>query len=292
MQNFVGPHKVANTIRMLREAGCRAPIVIVEGPSDARFLSKFVSSDVRVQTAFEKSNALAALSMVSGYDGIVALVDADFEHLLGFTRDDSRVFMTDLHDIECMLVESPALDVVLTELGSQEKITAFVETHGDLRSVLTTGARELGVLLLAALPNNKESNALFLGLCFTDLSFREFVDKTSLAVNRTALVRCVKNRSQRQDLDEELALQALSTHHANLESEDCWQLCRGHDLVAILHCGLCTILGSQHRCQLTKERLESDLRIAYTVDSFRQTKLYMQLVAWERDHPGFAILAI
>ena len=290
MQEYFDRFKVANTIRMLREEGHTGAILLIEADNDARWLHKFLDPQrSRLVPTFGKATALDALGDVEMDGGVLAVVDADFDHILGRQSSSDNAIRTDLHDVECMLLASPALEQVLAEYGSSGKLGGLSGANAPIRDVLLAAGRPVGAFLLAALPDHPTSDPLFSGLRFTELPFSDFLDKETLRIDRLALVRVVKNRSQRQDLDEDLALKRLDEQCRRHEDTDPWQLCRGHDLSAILLRGLCTVFGSQRPSQLTTERLESALRLAYSPESFMRTQLCAKLRRWQDRHPSYAL---
>jgi len=290
MREYFNSCKVANTVRMLRAGGNNGAIVLVEGDDDARWLRKFLSTRCRLLPAFGKALAIEALREVEALGGILAVVDADFDHLLERALPSANVLRTDAHDVECMLLASGALEQVLAELGSAEKIASFVQTRTSIRAALLAAARPVGVFLLAILPDHLHSDVVFTGLSVSKLKFGEILNHETFLVDLPALVREVKNRSQRQDIAEHDAVARLQAHCERHESTDPWQLCRGHDLCAILLHGLCGAFGSAKPSQLTQERLEGSLRLAYSQADFSKTKLCADLLLWGSGHPEYPLL--
>jgi hypothetical protein len=293
MREFIDSHKIANTVRMLRTRGYAGALVLVEGDDDARWLRKFLrAEETRPLPASGKDRVLAALRSLrdtAAADGVLAVVDADFDHLLRVPAD-ADVLRTDCHDVECMLLGSSALRQVLAEYASPDKLDQLRESGRTVLEVLLSAGRPVGVFRLAARPGHDGSEALFAGLSLQDLPFADFLEPRSLSVQLRPLIRAVKNRSQRQDIDEVAALSCLQEHLRRHEAADAWQICRGHDLVAILLQGLCSLFGSQRPSQLTQDRLEASLRLAYTEESFKQTGLYGALLAWQEAHPDYRLL--
>jgi hypothetical protein len=135
------------------------------------------------------------------FHGALGIVDADFDLLDGIPVSSPNVVRGNCHDIEAMLVRSPAFDKVLREFGSEDKIGKLITRTGmDIRSVLLAAASPLGYL-------RWHSQRSALQLRFEELQFAGFMDARTLTVNRAALITTVKNNSQRHDLDaDELGL--------------------------------------------------------------------------------------
>ncbi len=87
------------------------------------------------------------------FQRILAIVDADFERLECLPNVPNLI-LTDTHDLETMLIQSPALDKVLAEIGSEEKITKFGK---DIRSVLLQAGKPIGYLRSCTILNGARS---------------------------------------------------------------------------------------------------------------------------------------
>ena len=59
------------------------------------------------------------------FPGALGLIDADFDRIEDSQNRDSNILMPEYHDLEMMLMCSPALDRVLVEFGSEHKLEKF-----------------------------------------------------------------------------------------------------------------------------------------------------------------------
>lgn len=74
-------------------------------------------------------------------------MDADFWRLEGKQPASPNLFTTDTHDLETMILESKALEKLLTEYGSVTKIRKFTEKAGkDIRQALLDICAPIGYL--------------------------------------------------------------------------------------------------------------------------------------------------
>jgi len=73
--------------------------------------------------AFNKENAINSLLMLdsNSFPGVLAIVDSDFRVLERNFPTNRNLLPTDFHDLETMLLVSPALDKVLSELDPLKK---------------------------------------------------------------------------------------------------------------------------------------------------------------------------
>ena len=126
MTDVITPESIATSILLLR-AVHKGSVLIVEGYSDSRLYGKFIDGDnCQIVNAYNKSSAVRVTELLEkkNFFGIVTIVDADFWSIEGYEHPSSNILRTDTHDLETMLVSSPALDHVLAEYGSQDKIMA------------------------------------------------------------------------------------------------------------------------------------------------------------------------
>lgn len=285
MREYLTPDRVANKIRLMRTQ-YQGTFLITEGETDARVWKNLVNlSQCFVENATNKEKAIAALDILEqdNFSGVLAVVDADFDRLEGTQSHTPNLLMTDTHDLETMLLQSPALEKVLAEYGSEDKIKKLTESTGqDIRTLLILPGVFIGYLRWLSLNDS-------LSLKFEDLSFKKFIDDTTLALDELKLIKTVKNNSQRHDLDEQTLQKRIEA--LKQKTHDPWSVCCGHDLISILSIGLCKALGSCNTKQVESLILEKDLRLAYEGSFFSRTELYQAILQWESANQPFKVLA-
>lgn len=276
------PHHVANEIRLKRSQH-PGSFAVVEGPNDKVFYGRFFDShQCKLVAAGWKDNVYEVIRILDedGFHGALGIVDTDFDHLEGTPLRSSNTVRGDYHDVEAMLIHSPALNHVLREFGSEEKIANFGGADA-IRQLLLRAASPLGCL-------RWHSQRTDLSLRFEGLQLGRVIDET-LSVDQSQLIIMVKNHSQRHDLNQaeiELAIQQLE--EAN---HDLGQLCNGHDLVGLLSIGLRGAIGSQQAVRVKSEELERALRLAYEAADFSASGLYKAIQEWEQQNPPFQVLS-
>ena len=234
--------------------------------------------------AFNKENAINSLLILDSYSfpGVLAIVDSDFHILERNLPTNRNLLPTDFHDLETMLLVSPALDKVLSEFGSTEKMARFVSlTNKTILSTLTDSGLPIGYLRWLSLREN-------LSLKFEDLSFIDFVDANTLAVDEAQLITTVKNHSKQMTLDEQWVMDRLI--RLKNPAYDPLHVCCGHDLICILSIGLRRLLGSHDTSEVKPHILERSLRLSYEYQHFKTTKLFNDIKQWEKANPSFKIL--
>lgn len=284
MREFLSDDRDANKIRLLRST-FSGTLLLVEGSSDKIFYQRFVDKHAceLVCVSGKPSSKLRVIGVLeilekSSFQGVLAIVDADFDRLETSPPNSLNLLYTDSHDLETMLLDSPALDKVITEFGSQEKIAKF---NRDVRTALLEAGMSVGYLLWV-------SQCDGLNMTFDGITFSKFVDDRTLQIDELKLIREVKNKSQALSLKDEELQQRLTNKRSN--SHDRWQVCCGHHLVEILSLGLRKAIGSNKAADVEPHSLERNLRLAYEEVYFRKTRLYSDMITWESNNQPFQVL--
>jgi len=283
MRQSINPYTLANDARM-RRASFKGTFLYVEGVSDEKLYGIFVNHDLcQLIIAHSRENALRAIEMLhdSGFVGAVGMVDADFDHLEHKAPLIPVIFITDLHDAECLMLFSAAFDKLLFQFASKAKIEKWRETHNpDIRQHILSQAALLGCLVWHSIRNG-------LNLKFEGLDTKEFTCTETLEIDAVRLVQHVKNKSQRHDLSEQELLTGV--HERAAAVGDLWQVVRGHDFIDLLSFALRQTLGNWSAHEVMRERLELDLRMAYSRTDFFSTHIYASVSEWERNNEPFQI---
>lgn len=292
MREYITPARIANQVRMTRTQFAGS-FLMVEGSTDGQFYGWLVNPDqCKIVIAHNKANAISALDLLEndGFPGVLVIVDADFDFLEGRSPHSPNLLFTDTHDLETMIIKSPAFKKVLGEFGSAEKISQFVQKRGkDVLTALIECSKPVGYLRWVSLQEG-------LSLKFEELDFGKFVSKETLNIDVLKLIRLVQSRSHHSDRDKSqvqmIADNDIQQKMQQLKNDtyDPWHVCCGHDLVSVLSFGLCKALGSRNTGDVKIDVLERSLRLAYERAYFQQTRLYASIQQWERANMPFVIL--
>ncbi len=279
---LVTASSVANSIRLARTQ-VQGPFVIAEGPRDSRVYRRSLHEDAHFVVGFGRANVLGAIALLEadGIGGVLGVVDADFAGMTGGPEDLPNVLHTDVHDLEVMLLTSPALEKILDVFGSLAKITSFEDARQmKVRQALFETATPLGLLRWL-------STTEALGLDFDDLTLSRFINRSDLMIDVSAMVGTVLNHSMRHDLDADSIADQI--REAMNRNPDPAVACCGHDMVAVLSLGLTRALGSRSAAKVSHDTLEAALEIAYEADWLRTTGLHVRLCGWESRNPGLRL---
>jgi hypothetical protein len=284
VREYLSVDRDANAIR-LRRSIFSGTFLLVEGSSDKIFYERFIGKAAcEVVTVSGKPSSklrvIAVLDILekSSFQGILAIVDADFDRLEASFHHSPNLLRTDTHDLETMLLNSSALDKVIAEFSSEEKITRFGR---DVRTALLEAGMSVGYLLWVSQGDG-------LNLTFDGITFSKFIDEQTLQIDELRLIQEVKNKSQALSLKSEDLQQRLTSQKSS--SHDPWQVCCGHDLVEILSLGLRKAIGSSKATDVEPISLERNLRFAYEEAYFRKTQIYLGIRTWESNNQPFKVL--
>ncbi len=275
MREHITPDTIANNARMRRTIDHRV-VVLVEGVTDALLLESLLDTEsCVVQFGNDRDTAVAALRILNGsqFGGCIAIIDADFHRLSGSLEPEDNCFHSDGHDLEIMLLTSQALDRVVGERGSREKIEAFAQSHGPvIASAILRLAEAIGKLRFVSFRDE-------LNLRFKGMRFSRFVDRSCGAISSSDLLTEVIRRTEGHVDRAGIESSLIETAFGPFDSRD---LCNGHDCIEILGQLLQRLLGSNQSGTVTKSVLERELRLAYTTADFHRTKLYRALIEWQQ----------
>lgn len=288
MKGAINPDTISNTIRMLRSQ-FSGVFVLVEGTLDSKVYRNILSKDV-VYLIFSngKNNIIEVLSRdeISKLSRVIGIVDRDFWGITSPSVDlPPNVFITDLHDLECMLIESPALEKVIDILGSPSKIDRLGCSVRDLLLEQATiiGAlrycSDLHDLRLRFKPKSETSK---------HLKWLSFTDRKHLSIDLCSLITTVKNytglHQLNENITEELVTEILACDY------DVWHLCNGHDLICLLSIALKSKIGSCKEEDVKVSTLENYLALGYELSFFQKTELYAELFQWQ-ESLGYEIIS-
>ena len=272
--------EIANEMRM-RRSQFPGTFVVVEGRDDRLFLESFISfCRCTIEVATGKGNVCDVIEILDedSFDGVLGIIDADFDRLEGIPTRSVNLLMPESHDLITMLVRSPALDGVLRELGSRRKIESFGQNVLD---ALISRALPVGYLRMYSIREG-------LGLKFNGLNYSAWIDRASFVANTDELIEEVKNHSQRHDLCSSTLAAAID--ELNSINYCPYEICNGTDLVEILSLGLRSALGNNNPSAVTGEVLKRSLRLGYSRQMFGSSRLKKDIEGWEDAEPRFQVL--
>jgi len=269
----------------MKRSGSYSDFLVVEGFNDYLVYTRIVDHEAcRIEIAHDRARVIGAIAILNadGVLGVLGIIDADFDRITGQSPGVPNVLQTDLHDVECMMLDSPAFDRILEEYGAGDRISTFSGRETPLIARQLAGNTvPLGCLRLISLRDG-------LNLRFEGLSFQAFVDRRRLSINVASMVRDVVNKSQQHGLDQSTLQQKVEAEMSM--NHDCWQVSCGHDIVEVLSIAIRRVFSGKSSGDASAERLEQSLRLAYEAEYLRDTQLVSDIGKWEASHPGVKVL--
>lgn len=251
--------------------------LVVEGESDEHFFENILDcSKCKVVNLEGKAEVKKFIEEQNRANkkGYLGIVDADFEHIDGYEKKIDNIILTDVHDIEMLILSSnPEMRRIYSELTENLIINNFEEKHAKsfIDSVMEA-AYEIGLLKMVMKRPQYCVN-------MKDLFYSDVIDD-SFQVNIDELIKRVKKRHHN--------LYAIKTEVNNAKAKkfDKFQVCSGHDVSSILAISFVSIendgLGYGKKKYVSKNQIEEMLRVIYKFEHFLVTKVYSEILAWEK----------
>jgi hypothetical protein len=272
MRDYLTVDDICNQISMNRSL-FKGTILLSEGNTDQRLYGKFIDrKGTKILPAHSKSNVIQVVNkMTARRDGkVLGIVDKDLDELKGRVYS-PPVFYTDMRDLEMMLINSDALDDVLSEYGDQDRMQRFERQFGNIREAIIEASYPLGLLMYV-------SHLRGYNLNFKNLDFRDFIDRKTLKVDLTRMVQSVIENTYGSELSRKNVLRDLQSQMSN--HTDKHMIARGHDAVNVLMIGLKDAFGSYNSSNLNEGSLGGALRLAFDDDEFESTDLFKNTSEW------------
>lgn len=267
---------VVSEILMCRTA-FHGSFLVLEGDSDSTFFSRRVARvHSQIVIAGGKTTVCGAVLRAYhiGQAGILGIIDDDYDSIIGLPIPSANIVRTDARDIESLLLRSPALELVINELGDHAKIAAFETTEGvTVREALVRRGLLFGKIRLLDRQNGWNFN-------FDDLSPWRFADQENWTIDESAVIAFVAAQVNTSPA-------ALSTSLAAAIVPDPFAVLHGRDTANILAMGLRCVLGNH---QHPADRICQMLRLAFDDAMAAATALFQQIRGWEAANVPYRVL--
>jgi Protein of unknown function (DUF4435) len=267
---------VASEIAMSR-LNWKGSFLMVEGPSDSKFWKprKHESCDIVLATGRDQVLGAAQIIARAGLDGVLGIVDDDFDTLTGNVHNVPNVLNTEPRDLEGMLLRSRALDKVLAEYADAQQTKSFLASEPpSVLDALLRRAEFFGKLRLINYLSRKP-------VSLRALRPPRFRVQNTWTYDEAAIVA----EAIRLGMGPDAA--TITQNISALSPASPWHLCRGHDLLLILADGIKTTLG---RDELSEETLSMCLRSGFEEHELRASRLWAEIEAWELQSPPYRVL--
>jgi hypothetical protein len=272
---------VANEVILSRAAEKGKTALLLEGNKDNRVYGKVVDREVcRIFACGNRANAESALSILQSnhQPGVLAIVDADTDHLLHRPVTLPNLIVTPTRDLETTLLKAPILANVLIELDLEP------DTFGP-NPELTAVTATAPLSLIRVIIDQKRWIVRT-----ADFSFTAFVDPKTLACDHAALCRHIANLTVTAGITDQHYQQDL-TVLLGLDF-DPFCVARGHDISELLAWAI-SKRNKKKRASgvvITGDLIESFLRVVYPETAFPSSELFSKIREWEENNRPYKAL--
>ena len=279
-QDLKNPHSLAAEIMMTR-TNCDGVLLVLEGKSDKRFWSRRCHPTCELIDGEGKANVIGSIENLDrkGFQGALGIVDDDYDSLIGGVLTSKNLVTTGVHDLECILFQSSALTMALTELGSEEKIKKFENNTGvDVRTALLDRAVVIGRIRWAAIQFGLEIDPQMIRI-------PQFLDEDIWTLDEGDLFRSIVAGHPPYFEG------TLRDRIAQLPSADPWCIARGHDMLEIFRIGLKHVLGDLMPSVGTNQICQV-LRAAMPLQELKATTIWRDIRSWETSNQGIPVVLL
>lgn len=287
-KDHITPERTANAITL--ESG-DVFFLLVEGENDTPIYKKLMSEHIKIMVSFGKNKMkeIDRLLKERNFKNYIGIRDADFLRLKDNPKYNSdyheRLFATDEHDSEGMIIVSSALDEFFNFITNEITYNEFEKKHGHIRDLCYSLCYPIACLRLA----NKRNN---LGLAFkparpegNKVKYKKFIcENTFTYLGHDKLVNTLVEYSTNRGGNLKTREQ-ISIHLDNIikEEHNPYDIVNGHDLVEALYIICKKGLKSQNKLLNDASSVEEMLRLAFHLDHFKKTDLYCSLDLYQKE---------
>lgn len=247
-------------IKLHRQADQRG-ILVVEGPSDERFIQRLAPGRWALFRAGTRNVVISTINEVVTLrvDRVAGLVDRDFDDVALSARERGLpIYWYDNADLEGFLFLGPAFDNMIEELSSEQKL----KTYGGIsviREKAVAVAVEIAVL-------RTENSANKWGLPFDSIDLSKKIDRDTLSLKRTSYCQALAESDyvhvQHNSLHK--AINAGLEDRESRTSRDIFF--SGKDALVVVGVALKTKIGSCDSGVTKNEHLAGVLRLSAPVE--------------------------
>ena len=268
-------------ILMLRGADDRV-ILLVEGVEDCGSLDAHIRQELAYTLpGHGKNRVLGAMQRVSsqGLDRVIALVDLDWDGILGDGVQCANVYRTDLYDLDATVYFAPGVVHRVIHASCASTRNRQLPTRTDsLATAVADLVFPLGVL-------RKISEQHRLGLKLRDFPLDSTIDWNIPATNNDRLVDIALRRSPECPADKEALGALLAGELPMADGRSIPRYCCGHDLLRALSAYLRKVVHAK----VNKESIALAFRAALDCGTLNQTRFYSEMTEWSVNHVGSSI---
>jgi hypothetical protein len=277
---FLNGTILANLVILDRASHKDKSALLFEGDTDGRIYRRFIDP-LHCRPFSSKNRAIAeeALGILksAAEKGVLAIVDADTDHLTNTISTDPDLRVTHTRDAEGMLLQSQALQNVLVEFDVEGNFGV------DPHVTVIEAAALVGYMKFIVLRNKWNA-------CTTQLDFAKFANPMNLRCDIAKLC------SHMEDLTITPGITAVD-YTTELDSLkglgiDATKVARGHDATSLLAWAIPIVAGKKRKngALIEAHVVESYLRTAYPDEAFSKCEMHQKIFQWEVRNEPYRVL--
>lgn len=284
LPKLITPERIVNAVLMNKNH--EGYNLFVEGRKDVMLYGQFTNKDnikLILTDGKYKMRKVWSLLEENGYENKLAVRDADFIRVRdNYIYDyDDKFFITDYHDSECMIINSPTFDKFLSIILTEQQYNNLTNRYPALKETLEQLIYNLGCLKLA----NKLDK---LGLVFKpkrsnekNLDFSKFIStKTLNFKGNKELIQAVVNYSVNKV--EHGTIKNISAIEQSLNkvlkaNHPASEIVHGHDFSEMIYFLIRKHLKLNIAMINSSENVETMLTMSYDSQDFKSTNLYIAM---------------
>lgn len=243
--------------------------IIVEGEDDIRLYQKLFDKDsVFLYCASNWYFVVEATKRLSLFqDRIIGIKDADFDRVLGTDYSEiPNLFQTDTHDAETLIINNDIINNLLLE---------YVGYTDD--TLISNISEQLSWFSYLRLFNQVNGN----GIRFKGFGIGKIFSKPNYTINPDYFLQKVQEHGDNSKITNFPNKNDIENIKNTLPITDPLILSNGHDLT---NCLGIYISGKTKSGGISGKDICRQLRIHYSINTFRQTELYKSIDQWSRQY--------
>lgn len=274
MRDVLSPTVAKNTVGMLRNYDANLSILLLEGESDILTLSRCIDREsCKIVVANNKTEAVEAVefSDTQGFDGVLAIVDADLIEIAEERSGSPNVFYTDLYDLDAMVFAAEGIVERCVE-----SICDYSRVHGDgqgasllayMRSQVVEMASTVGWLRAYSMQGDHQ-------IPLSNFPFEATFNSATYEIDVAILKRVLIGKAKGESIDGGL----IDVWIAKMPTESVSKsrVAQGHDLFRCL----AYVVRSTWGVAVKADLWEKIARSHWGIDYLRLSALYREVGEW------------
>ncbi|MCK0207530.1 hypothetical protein MWN33_05725 [Starkeya koreensis] len=272
-------YDIAQQVRLERQAH-KGSFLLLEGAGDIDKLEPFIQQkNCSIINCYGRGNAVGAIELLydEGFEGAVAIVDADFDRLVGEVEVHEGLVYTAGHDLDMDFVNSTAFDIFILEQSSVEKLNNLGGV-GAIREKLHLAIKPLSVtryINVVGIINFKLSDVFIECCCIEGHAKPE------------RIVAAIFNGKAPDTSRDEMLINLIERH--SRQSFDYNQLTNGHDFIRLLGMFMQSQIAEWLPYFCTEKNIMAEICRRMSDDYFCKLAIFRNIREWELESGKYNI---